>query len=304
MTFETPHELANRLKLGREEFCQRLLTTLILQAPYPRWNTRSDPSTAGLAFLRHLWELSGFGGWPGGNPWFVDEFELPARADGEKGGAPDYAVLWTDRVWMIELKTEGGSHQAAQVPGYFELARHHHPECDIALTYLTPRMEYMFVAPAAWASYAHITWPDVAPLIASTWPATDAPGQQAVIDGLLDLIERMETERPSDYLASLRAAATAPEPGPDPLADALTLAEATGDDGQQRALDYDASSLEELLDLRLQLREELAASSQDSALRCVMPWLWRPESGGAPMTTAGTATGHELRLSRYRRPLY
>jgi hypothetical protein len=40
MTFETPAQLLARLRLGREEFCQRLLTSLILHGPYPRWNTK------------------------------------------------------------------------------------------------------------------------------------------------------------------------------------------------------------------------------------------------------------------------
>lgn len=51
---EDPWALLRRLKLGREEFCQRLLTMLILEADYPRWNTRSQPSARGLAFLRDL----------------------------------------------------------------------------------------------------------------------------------------------------------------------------------------------------------------------------------------------------------
>ena len=55
---EDPHALLRRLRLGREEYCQRLLTMLVLDADYPRWNTRSAPSPTGLAFLRALDELS------------------------------------------------------------------------------------------------------------------------------------------------------------------------------------------------------------------------------------------------------
>lgn len=58
---------------------------------------------------------------------FVDEFELTARHDAEKGGAPDYAILSDQLVWLIELKTERGSHRASQVPSYFDLAHHHYP---------------------------------------------------------------------------------------------------------------------------------------------------------------------------------
>ena len=78
MEYETPTSLASRLRLGREEFLQRLLTTLILDAPYPRWNTRSTPSPEGIAFLESLWVLSGFDDWPAGAPAFVDEFDLGA----------------------------------------------------------------------------------------------------------------------------------------------------------------------------------------------------------------------------------
>ena len=45
---EDPYGLLRRLRLGREEYCQRLLTMLILGGPYPRWNTRSAPSARGL----------------------------------------------------------------------------------------------------------------------------------------------------------------------------------------------------------------------------------------------------------------
>ena len=55
--FEPPAQLVARLKVGREEFCQRLLTSLILQASYPRWNTRSVISAPGLAFLRMLYQF-------------------------------------------------------------------------------------------------------------------------------------------------------------------------------------------------------------------------------------------------------
>ena len=34
---EDPVRLLGRLRLGREEYCQRLLTMLILAGPYPSW---------------------------------------------------------------------------------------------------------------------------------------------------------------------------------------------------------------------------------------------------------------------------
>jgi hypothetical protein len=43
-----------KIRLGREEYCQRLLTMLILGGTCPRWNTRIAPSPSGAQFLRQL----------------------------------------------------------------------------------------------------------------------------------------------------------------------------------------------------------------------------------------------------------
>lgn len=306
MEFETPQQLAGRLSLGREELCQRLLTSLILHAPYPRWNTRSSVSAPGLAFLERLWELSGFGVWPGGDVLFVDEFELPRRHDGEKGGAPDQAVLWPDRVWIIELKTEVASHRATQIPSYLELARHHFPDASIDLTYLTPPMGYAFEPSAPRARYAHVSWPQVAPALGEVWASPTVPGQREVVDGLLRAIEKMDQERPADFLAALRSGPVpAPTPAVDLVAAALELAAATAEDGEQRALDHEVADLEDLLELRLEVRERLADSPDGSSLRTVRPWIWNAATtDGVALTDAGERTGAELRLSRYRQALY
>lgn len=84
----------------------------------------------------------------------------------------------------------------------------------------------------------------------------------------------------------------------------MAVAQATGKDGEQRALDYAPADLEALLELRVRVREKLAGAPADSSLRRVMPWLWRHESGGQPLTTAGQSLGRELRFSRYTRELY
>jgi hypothetical protein len=304
MPLESPTELANRLRLGREEFLQRLLTKLILDAPYPRWNTRSRASDEGIRFLSSVWELSGFGPWPEGTPEFVDEFDLPRRDDDETGGAPDYAVLWPGRLWIIELKTEAASHRRGQLDLYFELARHHHREAQVDLTYLTPplRSSYEHDGPGR---YGHVTWEQIAPLVADCWSHVERPDQIALRDGLLDAIDRMPHEAPGEYLASLRTELP-PEPwaSPEPVALGLELAAATADDGQQRALDHAAASLEDLQALRKDIRDTLAESAVDSPLLHVRPWIWSHTTDGRPMTTAGADTGAELRFSRYRKVLY
>ncbi len=120
--FESMAALLRRLKVGREEALQRSLTSLILGGPYPRWNCRSKPDRDGRSFLRSLYEHCLATPWPDGEFEFVDEYELSPRNDDEKGGAPDWAVIWSDRVWIIELKSEASSHRPTQIPQYFELA--------------------------------------------------------------------------------------------------------------------------------------------------------------------------------------
>jgi hypothetical protein len=161
--------------LGGRSYCQRLLTSLIVGGWYPRWNTRSVPVSQGLRFLQRLWVLSFSEAWPGDDAVFIDEFELPPRAEGERGGAPDYAVLWPDLVGLIELKTERASHRPDQISSYFALGRHHYPHCRVWITYLTPPGEYPLAVTDDWTRYRQVAWPDVAPLIRRTWPSAPDP---------------------------------------------------------------------------------------------------------------------------------
>lgn len=305
--YERPLDLLGRLKIGREEFCQRLLTTLILEAPYPKWNTRSRPAGSGLEFLRDLYQQSFDGDWPGDDAVFVDEFEPAPRHDAEAGGAPDYAVIWDDRLWLIELKTERASHRRGQIPGYFELAHHHFAAAAIDLLYVTPPMEAQHVPAAPWARYAHTTWGDLSGLIRSHWSADTEPGQQEVVDGLLDAIANLHL-KPSEWRAlvrsqppAVRELATSDAVAEVPVLDqALEAARLTAEDGQQRAVEFLADDLEDLLGLRLSIRNMLAATPDQSALRHFVPWIWRWESLGKPLTQSGAELGMELRLSRYR----
>jgi hypothetical protein len=313
---ETPARLLARLKLGREEYCQRLLTTLILDRPYPRWNSRLKPSPAGFSFLRAVYERSFGGRWPGNSAVFVDEFELPPRNDAERGGAPDYAVLWDDRLWLIELKTEKASHRAAQIPGYFELAHHHYPDTPIDLLYVTPPMDAPYVPEGSWGRYAHTTWADLVEPVRSSWPSGATPGRQDVIDGLMEGIDSLAVEHAAwraartlqndvqqDRVAVASGVAQVPA-APSPLEAALAAASLTGGDGRQRAVEVTATDLDDLMSFRLSVRDALAASPNNSPLRHIMPWIWRKESTGAPLTIGGREHGMEVRLSRYKSPRY
>ncbi|TDB98380.1 hypothetical protein [Actinomadura sp. 7K534] len=157
---ESSLRLLRNLKLGREEYCQRLLTMPLLNGPYPRWNSRNAPGPKGRDFLLALDGLCFETEEWATLPSFVDEFDLPRRPDGEAGAAPDDAVLWDDRLWMIELKAAASSHRPTQIPTHLTLARHHHQARSIDLTYLTPEMAWT-PPKSTDARLAHITWDQV-----------------------------------------------------------------------------------------------------------------------------------------------
>lgn len=285
---EDPWALLRRLKLGREEFCQRLLTMLILERPYPRWNTRSAPSERGLAFLRQLDALSfGSADLPDNGISFIDEFELPSRDGVEPGCAPDYAVVDESRVWIIELKTESSSHRADQVPSYFAFARHHYPDHRIDLTYLSPPHRGSALHAADGTRFAHLTWNDVLPLVDEGW------GKQ---DGVLGRIAEALAQALDGGDGTWQAWRTTRLDAP--VASGAALARRTSADGRQRALDHRFGSIEELEQVRVQLRNELVSQGSDSR-----PWVWRAAtSGGEALTAIGAETGYELRVSRYLTP--
>jgi hypothetical protein len=122
----------------------------------------------------------------------------------------------------------------------------------------------------------------------------------------------MTSRRHASQRSEWRAAIGAPEPvaagaaGPAPktgtLDEAIRLAEATADDHQQRGVELQAADLEELLEIRLQIRDVIAAAPPGSPLRHVRAWIWRRESTGAPLTASGMEHGMEVRLSWYQKP--
>lgn len=139
-------------------------------------------------------------------------------------------------------------------------------------------------------------------MIRSAWPDPIAPGQREVVDGLCALIQQLDTS-PTEWRATLGA------PIPDETArrrsayfEGMGLAEATARDGVQRAIDYQPDSLDDLLELRVELRDAITSTPEGSELRHVRPWTWTEASGGTALTAAGLERGAELRLSRYRNP--
>jgi hypothetical protein len=300
MPIEDPHQLLGRLKLGREEYCQRLLTMLILDDAYPRWNTPATASPDGLRFLALLEELSlgEAGTWT--DPVFVDEFDLPKRTEWEQGGAPDQSLQDQSRLWMIELKTEAGSHRPAQIPLYFELGRHHYPQHRIDVTYLTGPLSKGAPPIPDGCRFGHVTWSEVMPLVRNIW-SDRSPTHREVVRALGDVLDGLSSKWSAWRADRLEAGSTVELAPPDPVREALELARLTAVDHQQRALDFAPANLENLQALRLEVLQRIK-SSGDSALPHVNPWLWRWASRGRPLTSAGRETGYELRLSWYKNP--
>jgi hypothetical protein len=323
---DDPDQLWHHTKLGREEYMQRLLATLILGEEARGWNVRRSPSERGAAFLREL-HRTHHAGTPEEPPIFVDEFELPARHDAEKAGWPDHGVEWPERLFMIELKSERRSHRPGQLAHYLDLAAHHHPDRAVDLLYLTPTMEAVPPQPLpSRATYAHVAWPAVGDLIAATWSGSDVAWERTIANRLAWWIEQVEQAAPlpvRDTQPSLppqaaEAAETAspavvatgangPPAESSDLGAALHVAALVQEDGKPRGLETDVDDPEDLEELRLELRDVLSAGLEvdGEQLTHVRPWIWSAaSSGGRPLTTSGERTGYELRVSRYRAAQY
>lgn len=304
--YEDIRRVLTRRKLWREESLQLVLTCLIVGGTYPQWGTRSKPSVRGTEFLRRLHVLV-FGEDPGAPcDVFVDEFELPRRHETERSGWPDWAVLWPDRVWMVELKTEAASHRPDQLPHYLDLGAHHYPHAAIDLTYLTGPLDKPAPEVGTDQRYNHITWTDVLPLIEGVW-ADDVPAARAYVEAARELIASLGTpwtQWRAGWMTEVARAVETEEPAV--TRDGLwELIVATADDGKQRASDELMDSGEGLEDLRDRARDLIIASPEGSATKHVLPWIWSSQtSGGQPLTSAGELLGAELRLSRYAKPRF
>jgi hypothetical protein len=329
--WESPESLWRRLKLGREECLQRLITTLIVGGDPPRWNTPITPDEHGRRFLQLLDDLA-YGDAPHRDgpaeaDAFVDEYLLPKLVDSAQNGWPDWAVLWRDRAWIIELKTEAGSHRDDQLPYYLLLAAAAHPGCRVDLTYITGPPSKSPPETSEGQRYCHLTWAEVLPLVEAVWGTDHRSEVITYVDTARTVIENLAILRPSEQReAVLRQVPTSEEqpsspqvpcepveataetfisaPGEElhgaPAAeDLLGLARATAVDGRQRGVG--ATSPTELEILREAARGLIAALPAEDRTRFVRPWLWRAgRTDGTALTPEGQEFGYELRFSGYK----
>ncbi|RYC05746.1 hypothetical protein [Nocardioides zhouii] len=322
--WESPTTLWRRLNLGREEYIQRLVTTLILDGDPPPWNTPRSPGDSGRRFLQLLDEAAhgthSRGPSTGPLETFIDEYLLPKLEDDAANGWPDWAVLGPARVWIIELKTEAGSHRSDQLPYYLRLAAAAHPNCSLDLTYITGRLAKPAPTLLDGQRYSHLTWDKVLPLIEGTWGDDTRPEVAAYMEMLTMLVSNLGELRPSEQrqmvvgqldevdtgrTSELEVAEKSATPRPaiatsQELPDVIALARATATDGHQRAVGAkDPEDLEALHDRAL---AEIGSLGPDDATRFVLPWLWdATRTGGRAVTAEGEEFGYELRFSRYKK---
>jgi len=285
MTWEDPDKLL-RFKFGREEYCQRMLTSLILASPYPKWNSHSVPSAKGLEFLERLYRTT-YEGELSTPLEFIDEFNLPAFEKEARDGAPDYAILTPDRLWIIELKTEAASHRKDQMPYYRTLARHQYPDLKLDLLYLTSDMARQDAGAFTDCRFAHLYWSEILDLIPGTWGESDNSEEQLLAVALQRELGNLG--RPSKTF-TMEAAV---------IREAIKLASDVQRDGKQEAVEVTAGGLEDLIDIRARIAEAII---RDGEMPNVRPWIWyETSSGGKALTALGRSVGCELRLSRYKK---
>lgn len=318
--WESPTALWGRLKLGREEYLQRLLTTLILDGDAPPWNTPRSPGAAGRRFLELLDEavhgLHVRDGSSLSREVFIDEYMLPKLEEEAANGWPDWAVLSDDRVWVIELKTEAGSHRADQLPYYLRLAAAAHPNCSLDLTYITGPLTKPAPALVKRQRYSHLTWQEVLPLVVSAWGEDQRSEVVAYVEMVAKIVSNLSLLKPTEQrrmvLGLLGAEATTATTEGVVVSERTTdwsmteppvlldLARATAADGRQRGIG--AQNPEALEALRDQALAEIGSLPPDDATRFVLPWLWQGgRTDGRALTPEGEEFGVELRLSRYKK---
>lgn len=172
-------------------------------------------------------------------------------------------MLWRDRAWVIELKTEAGSHREdrLQLPYYLRLAAAAHPGCRVDLTYITGPLSKVPPEVSEGQRYCHLTWAQVMPLIETVWGTDHRSEVTAYVDTARTVIENLATLHPSRQReavlrqipseerpgsihtppAQATAETSSPAPSEEPdgapaVEDLLDLARATAVDGRQRGV--------------------------------------------------------------------
>lgn len=284
MNWEDPDQLL-KLKLSREEYCQRSLTSLILRGPDPGHNKHERVSDAGHKFLTKLYTLTKGNGL-GRELKFVNEIKLSGEKLEQPNGWPDYGVVTDRLLWIIELKTEAKSHKPSQLASYQALGKSNYPQHDFDLLYLTPEMNRISPSDFHDCRFAHFFWSEILKLIAGTWSGSPHAEERRLCRVLVDELSDLGTV--PGVFRSRR----------DVVGDALTIAANVQETGQQQAVEIVADGMEGLVELRSRIGRALERSADAPNVK---PWIWNTESsGGKALTEMGSMVGFELRLSKYK----
>jgi hypothetical protein len=289
---------------GSEGTAQRYLCALLINGPQYGYHKSWPLSERGVRFVAGLYSRA-FGTAPADPPEFWNEMNLLAvNADDKQ--AVDYAFLWRDVSFLVELKTLGGSHRPGQLAEYLLRARHHNPEKAIDLLYLTQSMSAASPDPVPErCRYAHITWSQALDVADDVWGTSADSRELRCLVLLRDHLQGQGALAALPVRAESKGTRRAQPPADLPevwrrLIDrAVVLAERAAA-GQRAAIDVpaelvaDPAILGRLEQVKVELEKRITASEELSGVKV---WRWTSSSGGRAYTEAGGRVGLELRLS-------
>ena len=313
MTANFPNVISERLRLarqGKDAYVHRIMTLLFIGRSPDPWNLPCRLSPGGANFL-HLIDEVLFG-----EEWetpeeFYWEYKLLKRPEDKEHGWPDFAALWTDRVLMIELRTEVGRHRDAQVEWYMQLGAHNYGGRAIDLVYVTPDPIEGKVNLPDMGRFRNCTWAEMAKIVEVAWGKT--PGLEAanaqVFGQYLSTIGKVN-EAP-DQVAPVgtktrkkKLQTDTGEEQVDPLDEPtweqiVEVFFSVAEDGQERALELPVAASESAKDMRRRIRGE-ADVSEDirDVTRNLEMWIWHEDLGGEAISEAGLESGCEIRVAR------
>lgn len=308
-----PNVIAERLRLwkqGRDAFVHRILTLLFIGRSPDPWNLPCRLSLNGARFLRLIDEVLF------GEEWetpeeFYWEYKLPKRPDDKETGWPDFAALWTDRVLMIELRTEVGTHRDAQVEWYLQLAAHNYQGRAVDLIYVTPeptsgrRMNLPDLG-----RVRNCSWIEMAKIIEVAWGKL--PGEEAAnamvfahyLQGIGRVNEAPASVVPLGTKTRKKQLGEMLGPVEEPLDEdtweqIVETIYTVADDGEERALELPLLAQESAKELRRRIRADVDTSDdlRDVAANLEL-WIWHESQGGEALSEAGLESGCEIRLSK------
>ena len=313
MTANFPNVISERLRLarqGKDAFIHRMMTLLFIgRAPDP-WNLPCRLSTNGARFLSLIDEVLF------GEEWetpeeFYWEYKLLKRPEDKEHGWPDFAALWTDRVLMLELRTEVGRHRDAQVDWYMQLGAHNYGGRAIDLVYVTPDPVDGKVALPDMGRFRNCSFLEMGKIVEVAWGKEDGieAANAQVFGHYLESIGRV-SEIPDPVppfgakTRKKKLQTESAEPAVDPLDEPtweqiVDVFFSVAEDGKERALELPVAAADSAKDMRRRIRGEADVSEdvRDIARNLEM-WVWQEDLGGEAISDAGLESGCEIRVAK------